>query len=242
VTPALKAALVDVGGTLWPDRWPDRLDAVYRQRLQAALPTLRSTECRQLLDSLAEEDPADKTNLLEQDTRAGIARALRRCSAADDPRTVDRVLAAMDLPARGAIDLFPGAPDLLSRIRSLGLQCVVVSNATYRDAEAYLRDFEDLGVAPYVDAVVSSIDVGSRKPGTRIFQVALETAGCHAPEAVVIGDSEEKDILPAIRLGMRTILVAIETPLPAASRAGALATSLEDAAAIVTGWATHRSL
>jgi FMN phosphatase YigB (HAD superfamily) len=61
--------------------------------------------------------------------------------------------------------------------------------------------------------------------------------GRPAPECVMLGDSQFKDIQPAVRLGMRAIRVAIEEP-PAASRsAHAVVTSLSQAQSILAEWA-----
>jgi FMN phosphatase YigB (HAD superfamily) len=56
--------------------------------------------------------------------------------------------------------------------------------------------------------------------------------------AVMIGDSEAKDIEAARALGMRTIRVAIETPVPETSAADAVASSLLQVAEIFSQWAT----
>ena len=54
--------------------------------------------------------------------------------------------------------LFPGAAELPCGPRCLKLRCVIVSNGQVRGALKYQRDFTDLSVAQYVDAVVTSFD------------------------------------------------------------------------------------
>jgi beta-phosphoglucomutase-like phosphatase (HAD superfamily) len=78
----------------------------------------------------------------------------------------------------------------------------------------YQRDFADLGVAHLVDSIIASLDIGFRKPHSAIFKAAIFEAGCDAAECVMIGNSDTKDIEPAIQLGMRAIRVAIEEPPP----------------------------
>jgi hypothetical protein len=58
----------------------------------------------------------------------------------------------------------------------------------------------------------------------------------------MIGNSEANDIEPAIELGIRTIRVAIEEPLPTSSAAHAVVTTLDAALAIIDNWAdkVHR--
>jgi HAD superfamily hydrolase (TIGR01662 family) len=107
-----------------------------------------------------------------------------------------------------------GAVDFLQMIRDHGICCVVLSNVQVRGAAEYWSDFHDLGVAHLIDAVVTSLEVGYRKPHVAMFKAALREADCEADECVMVGDSEVKDIEPALALGMRAIRVTIEAPAP----------------------------
>lgn len=51
--------------------------------------------------------------------------------------------------------------------------------------------------------------LGTEKPSQRIFEWALEQAGCSPSEAVMVGDRVDNDIAPAKRLGMWTIWLHI---------------------------------
>ena len=116
----------------------------------------------------------------------------------------------------------------------------MLSNVQVRGADEYWRDFADLGVAHLIDAVVTSHDVGFRKPHPAMFQAGMAAAGRWAAECVMVGDSEIKDIEPARRFGMRTIRVAIEEPPPASTCAHTTATSLHQVQSILRKWATLR--
>ncbi len=59
------------------------------------------------------------------------------------------------------------------------------------------------------DVRAISGDIGLRKPDSKIFEYALNAAGCIASEAIMIGDRIDNDIIPAKRLGMRTIRLAL---------------------------------
>ncbi|MCR5283320.1 MAG: HAD family hydrolase [Lachnospiraceae bacterium] len=63
------------------------------------------------------------------------------------------------------------------------------------------------GIGKYFDVVVASAEAGCAKPDPKIFSMALEKAGCSAAEAVMIGDRLDNDIVPAKKLGMKTIWV-----------------------------------
>ncbi len=64
-----------------------------------------------------------------------------------------------------------------------------------------------MGIARFVDLVVSSAEAGVSKPDPKIFQIALLKSGCQPQNALMIGDRIDNDILPANRLGMRTVWV-----------------------------------
>ncbi|MEW4353990.1 HAD family hydrolase [Streptococcus pneumoniae] len=52
---------------------------------------------------------------------------------------------------------------------------------------------------------MGSEDVGYKKPNRAIFEYALVKAGSPASRCVYIGDRMDNDILPAKRVGMKTI-------------------------------------
>jgi FMN phosphatase YigB (HAD superfamily) len=224
----VSGVLLDVGGTLWPDRWPPD-PALQVHRLQATLPDLADATALAFLDrfaSLATEAEVDTY----QDTQALIRCAASSASLHVQADRFDAIRRAVCLPAAGRGELFPGARELLATVRGLGLRCAVVSNASVRAGEDYRQDFAGFGVAHLVDAFISSVDTHVRKPDLRIFEAALRAIACPAGAVVVVGNSEQNDIEPARRLGARSIRVAIEEPPPAQTAADRLATSLAEVA------------
>jgi FMN phosphatase YigB (HAD superfamily) len=118
---------------------------------------------------------------------------------------------------------------------------VIVSNVQVRGVLEYRRDFTDLGVAHLVDAVLTSLDVGFRKPHRAFFEAAIGEAGCALTQCVMIGNSEPNDIQPAVALGMRAIRVAIEESPPTWSAADAVAINLQSVLDTVSHWVDHRN-
>ena len=55
--------------------------------------------------------------------------------------------------------------------------------------------------------VVASAEAGCEKPDLKIFNIAFEQAKCNPSEAVMIGDRLDNDIIPAKKLGMKTVWV-----------------------------------
>lgn len=238
--PPLTTALIDVGGTLWPDGWPWAPDdhEIRSGRLRQALPGLDMEAAARLLRDL-DESAARLTDALEQDVERYVAEPLRRNGFDGTAEQVAATVDAVCLPARPWLKLFPGAAELLAAVRRAGLGCVIVSNAFWRGADAYWRDFEDLGVAGEIDAVVSSVDVRFRKPHPAIFQAGMAAAGAAPAACAMVGNSESKDVVPAKRLGLRTIRVAIEEPKPPTSQADAVTNSLDEVAQLLLTWSTE---
>lgn len=63
------------------------------------------------------------------------------------------------------------------------------------------------GIREYFDVIVSSAEEGVSKPDKRIFELALQRAGCTAAESCMVGDRLDNDIVPAKEMGMSTVWV-----------------------------------
>ena len=97
----------------------------------------------------------------------------------------------------------PKAEAALARARAAGLATAVVSNSN----GSVCRIMEMLGLAPLLDFVIDSGEVGVEKPDPRIFALALERAGIGAPDAVYVGDLYSIDVIGARAAGLDTILL-----------------------------------
>ena len=97
---------------------------------------------------------------------------------------------------------FPGVLETLEFLSSRNVPIGCVTNG---------RDFFQrnkitaLGIAPFLDAIVTSGELGIKKPDPRIFHAALQQLGIVAAQAVFCGDSLKADMKPARELGMTTI-------------------------------------
>jgi putative hydrolase of the HAD superfamily len=130
-------------------------------------------------------------------------------------------LAALDIEALTEallsalrFDAYPDARPALIRARRAGARIVVVSNWDVSLAEV----LERVGLAPLVDAVVTSAAVGAAKPAPAIFAHALGLAGVDAEHALHIGDSLDEDIRGASGCGIPAVLLRRDagpaTPAP----------------------------
>jgi len=234
----LKAALVDIGGTLWPNSWPVRAtDGEGRViRASAVLPNLPSEAVAALVTDIVDRsrDMNGGTVMVPELIRIDADDLIRLClndhGVTPEPTTVMRVRRAMAIPIDGSFRPLPGCNELLATIKELGLRCVIASNTYWRDADSYWSDFADLGMAPYIDAVVTSVDAGHLKPHPAVFEMSARAAGASAQECVVIGNKESNDIDPAVEMGMRSILVYPDDPPPTSTRADVAAPDLWECA------------
>ena len=190
-------------------------------------------------DLLASSKPGDEARSVTTEQRVIvdadelISGCLVRRGLPPDPQTISRIRRAMAIPVDDRFQPLPGAGELLKSIRELGLRTVIASNTYWRDADSYWDDFRLLGMAGYIDGIVTSVDAGHLKPHPAVFQMAMRQAGVDAGRCVVIGNREENDIEPALALGMWTILVHPDDPKPEHTRAHAVAPDL---------WACARAL
>jgi len=233
--------MIDVGGTLWPNSWPIReTDGHGRhQRVAAAMPALEPLVVDALVADLIEHSRfGDEARALSTETPSTIAAAdvliagsLARQGLPSDVHSISGIRRAMALPVADRMKPLPGAIELLAEIHALGLRTIIASNTYWRDADSYWDDFRQLGMASYIDAIVTSVDAGHLKPHPAVFKMALGVAGSPPERCVFIGNREENDIEPALALGMQTILVYPDDPKPASSRAHAVVPDLWECAA-----------
>jgi putative hydrolase of the HAD superfamily len=128
---------------------------------------------------------------------------LRRRSAAVVSGELGREVSPEQLMNAIRFHAFPDAAPALAELRGAGMRLVCVSNW-----DVSLPDvLAGCGLAAALDDVVTSAAVGARKPDSRIFQVALEVAGCAAQEAVHVGDTPAEDVDGARAAGIRALLI-----------------------------------
>jgi putative hydrolase of the HAD superfamily len=120
------------------------------------------------------------------------------------PPLTEALLAALRFRA------FPEVVEVLAAARARGARLVVVSNW-----DVSLHDvLADTGLAPLLDGVLTSAEVGSAKPAPAIFARALALAGVRAEEALHVGDSVEHDVAGARAAGVPVRLIVRDGGAP----------------------------
>jgi HAD superfamily hydrolase (TIGR01509 family) len=131
---------------------------------------------------------------------------------------------------------FPGARDLLARVRQGGKTVALATSAGREELDHYL---DLLRARDLVDMTTSKDDVESSKPDPDIFNAALGKSGITAEQALVVGDSPF-DILAASRCGIAAVaLLSGGFPEKALVEAGALEI-YHDAADLLSRYGSSR--
>ena len=171
---------------------------------------------------------------------ASITRAFGIAGLPATPDAIRRAEAVFFEPEVRVSRLYPGAVEILERLRGMGLRLGMISNATSHtlilDITAKHR------IAEYFDPLVTSAGFGRVKPHPEIFTHVLEVWGMPAASAVMVGDTLGADIAGAHAVGMRSILVDIEpNPANAAfsgpAAPGARVEALEEIPRLIGRWA-----
>lgn len=102
------------------------------------------------------------------------------------------------------VSAVPGAPEVLRTLSGkyvLGL----LTNAGISDTRLVKLALARLGLVDFFKVVLTSQDLGAKKPDAIFFTKALEAVGCLACEAVMVGDNYDADIRGAKMAGLRTV-------------------------------------
>ena len=92
----------------------------------------------------------------------------------------------------------------LEKLRNNGIKSAIITDGfPKKQYEKILRmKIEDL-----LDEIIISDEVAARKPNPFLFELFLEKHNCKPEEVIYIGDRVDKDITPAKKVGMITILI-----------------------------------
>jgi putative hydrolase of the HAD superfamily len=166
---------------------------------------------RQHLD---EGRDADSLAALRRSCADVVRQALAEAGAdpvPDPAATTEALLAALRF--RRFADVLPALTDLHRR----GIRTAVVSNWDV-SLHAVL---ERLGVGQLVHAVLTSAELGVRKPAPEIFALALAALDVSPQQAWHIGDSLEEDVAGARAAGIKPVLIRRGTGKADAALVGA---------------------
>jgi putative hydrolase of the HAD superfamily len=207
--PRTRAVLFDFGGTLF-----DYADVAEAQR-EGLLALARHAGLPHPPDVLAQahrramqvvfRDYVPKPFYLHRDLFSDALRAMAELLGHRlDDAHVEHFFATQSARRVGSFRLREGVLETLARLRDAGLHLGIVSNID----EHELVELTTLaGLRGRFDSLLSSEAAGSCKPDRRIFEIALERAGCAPGEALFVGDTLGQDVAGANAIGMRSVLL-----------------------------------
>jgi|GEM_PF-2370662 len=100
----------------------------------------------------------------------------------------------------------PTALETLLTLKAAHVHTAVLSDVPYGMPREFMID--DLGpLAPHFDAIVSSCDIGTRKPHPRGILTLINQFKCAPEKAYYIGN-EEKDMICAAEAGINPVLIS----------------------------------
>ena len=98
---------------------------------------------------------------------------------------------------------FVDAVETLEALKERGYHLGIIANQNMGTAQR----LDAWGLLKHFDVVAASAELGVAKPNKLIFEKALQMAGCHPHNSVMVGDRLDNDIRPAKELGMRTVWI-----------------------------------
>ena len=157
--------------------------------------------------ALGGDDPA-ADRYVEPDVLGVYREILSSCGAVGDPDELARGAAwSVRRASTSLLRLYPGALDMLARIRGSGRRAVLVSNAQ----SGYTRpEVAELGLTSRLDRILISSEEGVRKPDPRFFGRALELESVAPERVVMVGNDQTSDILGAARCGIEGVYMHTE--------------------------------
>jgi putative hydrolase of the HAD superfamily len=122
-------------------------------------------------------------------------------AGADDPQLADELTLSYPTLRRAIRALDPEAEATLEDLGRDHELALVTNGAPDVQREKLARS----GLGGHFAAIVISGEVGAGKPDPRIFRAALDLLGVASADAIMVGDSLERDVAGARRAGIRSI-------------------------------------
>ncbi|AHV98786.1 HAD family hydrolase [Paenibacillus sabinae] len=102
-------------------------------------------------------------------------------------------------------DIFDDTFPLLKYLKERNIKIGILTDVPYgMSRELVMKDLK--GFEQYVDVLITSVEVGYRKPRSEGFIQLANQLGCHPEQMSYVGN-ERKDIVGAKLLGMKGILI-----------------------------------
>ena len=205
-----EAILFDVGGTLLLEEAPDWAAGL---RALLADPDVPTREGPKAVGPLAAELTEAIARAHGRDDEVSLREWLRGvCADGADGAQLQRAEAAI---WRAGVRLAPapGVHDLLDELAADQVPLAVVSNSVF-GARTLAAELERHGLRRAFPCIVSSADVGRRKPDPAPFNEALRRLRVPAARVWHVGDSVACDVAGAAALGLTPVWISENDATP----------------------------
>jgi putative hydrolase of the HAD superfamily len=118
------------------------------------------------------------------------------------PNLVERGKQAL-IADDGNVSFFEGVPETLLELKRQGYLLGIVTD-TANSISAKLKWFERGGFGHVWDSIISSMDIGTRKPDPKIYQAVLQQLGLSPDQAIFVGH-KPSELDGARAVGMQTV-------------------------------------
>jgi putative hydrolase of the HAD superfamily len=102
------------------------------------------------------------------------------------------------------VEAMPGIAAALAALQPC-YRLAMASNAQASTAPDIRAALRRVGLDGWFEFVLSSADLGVAKPDPAFFAIVLRACGCAPEQAVMVGDTFEKDVTGAKAVGMRAV-------------------------------------
>jgi HAD superfamily hydrolase (TIGR01549 family) len=99
----------------------------------------------------------------------------------------------------------PDIKETLTKLKNSGIKLGIVSN-TFVSADSLEKNMQQFGILDFFEPRMYSYEFDFRKPDIRIFKIAAERIGESSQNILFIGDRIDKDVRPALKVGMHAAL------------------------------------
>ncbi|MFH2111239.1 MAG: HAD family hydrolase [Candidatus Bathyarchaeota archaeon] len=202
-----KAVLFDLGNTLVSYYQRHEFPGILEEAVNGCVEHLRDAGIgfreEGLWDRVKEQDHGSPDNRVYP-----LGLRLAAIFGLDDQVTIDGLCRVFMEPIFVRGRLYSDVKPALRALRAGGVKTAIVSNTPWGSSAGLWRlELERLGLARLVDEAVFCGDVGWRKPDPRVFQYALSRIGVEAGDCLFVGDDPRWDVVGAVGVGMRAVLV-----------------------------------
>lgn len=98
---------------------------------------------------------------------------------------------------------YPKVKLVLKKLKKMGIKVVIVTDAPKVKASQRIAS---LGIENYLDLLIGKEDTKKEKVTSKPFELAAKKLKLDTKEILVVGDSIKRDVKPAKKIGMKTVL------------------------------------